>query len=321
MVSTYVTSSLILRILLVYLMVGRIAFAHDANEASAYKVQEIAEGNFVHEGNFPPQSSENRGDIANIGFIVGEKCVAVIDVGSSLHVGSMLKAAIQRVTRLPICAVIITHVHPDHLLGLNAFTKDDSITVYGHHRLPKQIRTRSRFYLESLEQYLGAGNTADHAIDPSLVTPVNGLLSIDLGNRVIELKSWDYAHTDHDLSVTDIKTGTFWAGDIVFSEHVPILDSNIRQYNAVLEELQKLDVQHYVVGHGSLDRPWDVLISEQRRYFSVLLREVRAAIVDDISLMDAVNTVGWTERDRWHNFDMYHRRNVTTSYTDLEWED
>jgi glyoxylase-like metal-dependent hydrolase (beta-lactamase superfamily II) len=138
---------------------------------------------------------------------------------------------------------------------------------------------------------------------------------------VIELKSWDYAHTDHDLSVTDIKTGTFWAGDIVFSEHVPILDSNIRQYNAVLEELQKLDVQHYVVGHGSLDRPWDVLISEQRRYFRVLLREVRAAIVNDISLMDAVNTVGWTERDRWHNFDMYHRRNVTTSYTDLEWED
>ena len=80
-------------------------------------------------------------------------------------------------------------------------------------------------------------------------------------------------------------------------------------------------MQHYVVGHGSLDRPWDVLISEQRRYFRVLLREVRAAIVNDISLMDAVNTVGWTERDRWHNFDMYHRRNVTTSYTDLEWED
>jgi len=48
---------------------------------------------------------------------------------------------------------------------------------------------------------------------------------------------------------------------------------------------------------------------------------VRAAIVNDISLMDAVNTVGWTERDRWHNFDMYHRRKVTTSYTDLEWED
>ena len=83
-------------------MVSRIAFAHDANEASAYTVQEIAEGNFVHEGNFPPQSLENRGDIANIGFIVGEKCVAVIDVGSSLHVGSMLKAAIQRVTRLPM---------------------------------------------------------------------------------------------------------------------------------------------------------------------------------------------------------------------------
>jgi quinoprotein relay system zinc metallohydrolase 2 len=318
---THVKPTLILRSLLVYLMFSRIVFAHDVHEPASYQVQEIAQGNFVHVGAFPPHSLENQGDIANIGFIVGETCVAVIDAGSSLRVGSMLKGAIRRVTELPICAVIITHVHPDHLLGLNAFTSDNSLTVYGHHRLPKQIRTRSRFYLESLEQYLGEGNTIDHTIDSSLVTPVNGLLSIDLGNRVIEIRSWGYAHTDHDVSVTDLKTGTFWAGDLVFSEHIPILDSNVRQYDEVLEELQNLDIQHYVVGHGPLDRPWDVLLTEQRRYLGVLLKEVRAAIANDVSLMDAVNTVGWQEREKWHNFDLYHRRNVTTSYTDLEWED
>lgn len=319
--STYNKLASTVGILLVYVIFSRPVFAHDVHESSNYQLHEVAIGNFVHVGSFPPQSSQNRGDIANIGFIVGEKCVAVIDTGSSLHVGSNLKNAILRVTELPICAVIITHVHPDHLLGLNAFTKDESITVYGHHRLPKQIRTRSRFYLESLEQYLSASNTEDHAIDSSVITPVNGSVTIDLGNRLIEIKSWDYAHTDHDVSVTDLKTRTFWAGDIVFSKHIPILDSNIRQYDEVLEELQNLDVQYYVVGHGPLDRPWHVLLSEQRQYLGVLLKEVRAAIKNDVSLMDAVNTVGWTERDKWHNFDLYHRRNVTTSYTDLEWEE
>ncbi|MDC1311725.1 quinoprotein relay system zinc metallohydrolase 2 [Burkholderiales bacterium] len=300
---------------------SRLVFAHDVHETSSYQLQEVAAGNFVHVGSFPPYSSANRGDIANIGFIVGEKCVAVIDTGSSLHVGSILKSAIRRVTALPICAVIVTHVHPDHLLGLNAFTKDQPITVYGHHRLPKQIRTRSRFYLESLEQYLGTAYTKDHAVDASLITPVNGVLTLDLGNRLIEIKSWGHAHTDHDVSVTDLKTRTFWAGDLVFSEHIPILDSNIRQYSEVLGELQNLDINHYVVGHGPLDRPWHVVLTEQRRYLGVLLKEVRAAIKNDVSLMDAVNTVGWIESEHWHNFDLYHRRNVTTSYTDLEWEE
>ncbi len=321
MISIHLKSTSILKILLVYLMAGRLVFAHDMHEPSSYELQEVAAGNFVHVGLFPPHSADNRGDIANIGFIVGDKCVAVIDVGSSLHVGLALKRAIHRVTSLPICAVIITHVHPDHLLGLNAFIQDDSVIVYGHHRLPKQIRTRSKFYLQALEQYLGVSNTDDHAVDATLITPVDGLLSIDLGNRLVEIKSWDYAHTDHDVSVSDVKTGTFWAGDIVFSKHIPILDSNIRQYDEVLEELQNLDVKHYVVGHGPLDRPWHILLREQRGYLGVLLKEVRAAIKNDVSLMDAVNTVGWSERDKWHNFELYHRRNVTTSYTDLEWED
>jgi hypothetical protein len=33
-----------------------------------------------------------------------------------------------------------------------------------------------------------------------------------------------------------------------------------------------------------------------------------------------VDEVGLTERDKWVNFDDYHRRNVTTAYTELEWE-
>jgi hypothetical protein len=100
-----------------------------------------------------------------------------------------------------------------------------------------------------------------------------------------------------------------------------ILDSNVRQYDQVLEELQSLDIKHYVVGHGPLDRPWRDLVGEQRRYLGLLMKEVRAAIDEGVSLMDAVNTIGWSDQNRWFNFELYHRRNVTTTYTDLEWED
>ena len=308
-------------ILLTYLLCSRALYAHDAGELRGYQVREIAQGNFVHVGSFPPQSVDNHGDIANIGFIVGDKCVAVIDTGSTLRVGASLKNAVHSVTSLPICAVVITHVHPDHLLGLNAFTQDPDVVIYGHHRLPKQIRSRSRFYLDTLERDMNVDDVDDHVIDPSGITTVRDVTSIDLGNRVINIRAWDYAHTDHDLSITDTNTGTFWAGDLVFSDHIPILDSNARQYDEVLKELKTLDVERYIVGHGPLDRPWKTLIDEQREYLELLMREVRAAIADGVSLMDAVNTVGWSAEDDWHNFELYHRRNVTTTYTDLEWEE
>jgi quinoprotein relay system zinc metallohydrolase 2 len=311
----------VFQILLVYALSNRVAIADEVSDLSSYQVQEITSGNYVHVGNFPPQDTHNHGDVANIGFIVGSKCVAVIDTGSSIHVGSLLKDAIHKVTSLPICVVVITHVHPDHLLGLNAFAEDLTVTVYGHHRLPKQIRKRSKYYLEMLQRDLAVEDIGSHAIDPSRITTVDSFLTIDLGDRVIEIQAWDYAHTDHDVTVTDVSTGTFWAGDLVFSKHVPILDSNARQYDQVLKKLQSLDVKHYVVGHGPLDRPWRDLVTEQRRYLDVLMSGVRTAIDTGVSLMDAVNTVGWDEHDRWLNFELYHRRNVTTTYTDLEWED
>ena len=49
--------------------------------------------------------------------------------------------------------------------------------------------------------------------------------------------------------------------------------------------------------------------------------ETRSAIKRKRTLMEAVEEVGWTERGNWVNFESYHRRNVTTAYTELEWEE
>src|SRR5690606_33874598 len=77
-------------------------------------MQEVAAGIFVHQGVHEDATPAIHGAIANVGFIVGAKCVAVIDTGGSYAQGRALRTAISRHTSLPVCYVINTHVHPDH---------------------------------------------------------------------------------------------------------------------------------------------------------------------------------------------------------------
>ncbi|MDD2762252.1 MAG: MBL fold metallo-hydrolase, partial [Methylomonas sp.] len=88
--------------------------SYAANAVPLLSVSEVAPGIYLHlsEHHWPDRA--NHGEIANIGFIVGDKCVAVIDTGGNPKKGIALRNAIKQVTFKPVCYVINTHVHPDH---------------------------------------------------------------------------------------------------------------------------------------------------------------------------------------------------------------
>ena len=103
-------------------------------ETAALPVTEIASGVFVHNGVHEEASAANEDAIANIGFMIGDEAVAVIDPGGSFAEGSALRAAIRARTDQPIRYVILTHVHPDHISGAAAF-RDDHPDFVGHAKL------------------------------------------------------------------------------------------------------------------------------------------------------------------------------------------
>jgi len=280
-------------------------------------VSEVAPKLFVHVGEVALMTRENDGATANVGFIVGDNAVAVIDTGGSVREGEGLLAAIRARTDKPIRYVINTHGHPDHVFGNAAFVSSGTVFV-GHRNLPQALAVRGPFYTDAFRRIMGEQLMEGvRMISPTLL--VAGTTKLDLGSRPLTLKTWSTAHSDNDLTVLDERTGTLFAGDLVFLGHIPVLDGSIRGWLKVTDELDSLPAQRVVPGHGPVSE-WPAALVDQRRYLAKLANDIRALIARGEPITAAAGTAAASEQPRWQLFGDYNARNATSAYSEIEWE-
>jgi quinoprotein relay system zinc metallohydrolase 2 len=293
--------------------------AHSQQIAEPLAVSEVAPGVFMHSGELTLMTRANEGAIANVGFVVGKEAVAVIDTGGSVREGRRLLAAIRAHTDKLIRYVISTHAHPDHIFGHAAFENEGAVFI-GHRDLPRALITRGQFYVDAYKRSMGQEIMAD----VKLIAPtqlVEDALNLDLGARPVALKAWPTAHTDNDLTVLDVDTGTLFAGDLVVAQHLPVLDGSILGWLAVMEELPRLTQPKRVVpGHGPVIENWQEALAQQRRYLERLTRDVRSLISRGSPISAAAHSAGESEKDRWRLFEEFNARNATAAFAELEWE-
>jgi len=282
--------------------------------AAPLVVDEVAPGVYVHHGAHVGIDDPARGDSANIGFVVGERCVAVIDTGGSRRTGTALRATIAATTQRPICYVINTHAHFDHVLGNAAFVAEGTEFV-GHVQLAAALDASRGYFAERFAAELD-GPPGD-VVPPTVL--VDGTTSLDLGNRKLVLRAVAEAHTGADLTVYDTRTRTLWSGDLVFIERLPVLDGSLRGWLAWIDTPPAHPIERVVPGHGPVAAPWPAALDAERAYLSALLDETREAVREGRFLEDVAAEArehppaGWLLTEP-------HARNASKAFREVEWE-
>jgi quinoprotein relay system zinc metallohydrolase 2 len=306
---------------MIFRILWAMIFAWAANlpaQAEALHLREAAPGVYVHQGMHALPDSQNHGEIANIGFIAGERCVAVIDTGGSPSQGHALKEAIATLTPVPVCYVINTHMHPDHVLGNIAF-KQPGVVFIGHHKLAAALAARASYYKARAERDLGLNLEIESFIPPD--EGVAATRELDLGGRKLILTAHGPAHTDNDLSLYDDKTQTLWLADLLFIGHIPVVDGSLLGWLKELTALKAIPANRVIPGHGPIAADWPQAAAAETRYLEALRDELRAYIKQGKTMEQAIAQAGQSARRDWQLFDEFHKRNVSAAFAELEWED
>jgi quinoprotein relay system zinc metallohydrolase 2 len=284
---------------------------------AALAMQEVAPGNYVHFGRHVTFEDPQHDDIANIGFIAGSKCVAVVDTGGSIKIGRQLRQAVRDKAKLPVCYVINTHVHVDHVLGNYAF-RDDKPIFIGNAALAGAMDANREFFVKNFPEDLGAPPGPDQVIGPD--QGVENTLELDLGNKRLLLKAMPKAHTTADLTVLDESTSTLWTGDLLFRERIPSLDGSVLGWLKVIDGLKQQQVKLAIPGHGPVTNDLPGALDEERGYLQMLVDQVRGMIKQGVPMEVAMTRVGMPQAAQWQLWEQHHRRNVIRVFHELEWE-
>ena len=280
-------------------------------------LEPVADGVYMHRGQMADLNDAGRGDSANLGVVVGSRCVAVIDTGGSIATGQALLAAVRQLTDTPVCYVINTHVHFDHVLGNRAFVAPGTEFI-GQANLPESIDASRDFFAESFAAELGGPQRGDEVVAPGRV--VQDVLQLDLGDRSLRLEAVAVAHTATDLTVLDEKTNTLFSGDLVFRERLPILDGSLKGWLKWLAAARMQSYAHVVPGHGPVDNAWPAGAQALQIYLEALLQDTRAAIAKGVFIEDAKDSVAKAAVAAWQLTGRAHPLNISRAFRELEWE-
>lgn len=254
-----------------------------ANFEYPLQPQQIAADTFVLEGKTEDFSKDNGGFIVNSGYIVTKDGVVVIDTGSSRRFGEQQRVLSEQATGKKVIRVYITHHHPDHFLGNQAYS---DLPIYALPATTQGVKQEGEMFSSNMYRLIG-----DWMRDTSVVAPNQ---EAKLGREIIgghELEFLAFkGHTHGDLAIFDHTTGVLFAGDLVFNQRAATTPhADIIDWLASLEQLLNIPFKVLVPGHGQVTQN-DQAIGQTRAYLVWLQTILQQAAANGLDMNEVMAT-------------------------------
>jgi glyoxylase-like metal-dependent hydrolase (beta-lactamase superfamily II) len=230
----------------------------------------------------------------NVGAVVGDDQVLVVDTRSHAAEAARLLADLRALTPLPCHSVVNTHAHFDHCFG-NATLRPAA--VWGHERCAAHLRARAAQERAHLLRWLpeAAGELEGLELDPPDRTVGDAGADLGVGGRRVELRFLGRGHTDHDLVVVVPDAGVVFGGDLVEEGGPPVYgtDAFPLQWPATLDRLLALAPPTVVPGHG--DVVGHGFVAGQRDELAAMAALCRRVAAGELPPGEAVRTAPFPE--------------------------
>ena len=247
--------------------------------------------------------------VPNIGIVEGDDAVLVVDVGMGPANGArVLEAAAAKAAGRRLL-VTVTHFHPEHGFGLQAF-REAAHSVYNDAQRD-ELHDKGEGYLKMFRTF---GPTIADALEGvELVDPdetyAGGSHELDLGARRVRLLTWGTAHTRSDQVVFLPEERVLFAGDLVEERIFAIYpffppddaDVDGDRWIDVLRRLQELEPRVVVPGHGDVGGP--ELLETVRAYHELIRDETARAVAGGLDADAAVARIEPLVRERYPDWD------------------
>lgn len=204
----------------------------------------LAEGVWMIAGVPEAISASNGGAIANVSILDTKAGAVIIDTGPSKRYGEALAKLATELTGKPVARVYVTHFHPDHIFGNQAFSPQALATT------PKVAEGMKRLGDDfAAAMYRTVGDWM-RGTELALPQTLIGARTEDFGDRKLRLLPLA-GHTDSDLAIHDERSGLLFTGDLVFLDRAATTpNADIAVWRRSLAELGGISHTRLVPGHG-----------------------------------------------------------------------
>lgn len=255
------------------------------------------------------------------GIIVGSRGSLVVDTMLNKRLADMVLNEVRRLTKGAPTYAMNTSYHGDHSYGNMYFPK--STVIIQHEETKNYMSTHFEADTKFMIGAFGKGRGIEQ-IKPrtgDVLIPKGGMMQLDLGGRIVEIRDFGFAQTGGDLWVWVPDAKVLFAGNPVVTEKpgIPwLLDGRVEETLASLTKVRDfLPADALIVpGHG---RPMPKAgLDWHIEYLTALRDETKAAIAKDATVEQAISQVALPNYQGYAIFDWIHKQvNVPAAYKEL----